>query len=204
MDNPMPITIGNKTENDFSNPLGLLSDCHRRIERFLDVLIAVAKQVRGAELDGDHRSAFAIALRYFREAAPKHTLDEEESLFPRMLASPDARARSAVALLDELRSDHVLADTSHKVVEGLGNRWLSKGVLSNQAFDRLTRLLDQLHSTYQRHIASEDQEVFPLASQLLDTKELATVGLEMARRRLIDLNAHGIELTHSSGHIQAI
>jgi hemerythrin-like domain-containing protein len=189
MVSPMPITIGNKTESDYSNPLGLLSDCHRRIERFLDVLIAVTKQAQGAELDKDQREALEVALRYFREAAPKHTLDEEESLFPRMLASVDARARSAIALFDELRADHVLADAEHTVVEALGNRWLSKGVLPTQAVDRLTQLLDQLHLTYQRHIAIEDQEVFPLASQILSTTELAAVGLEMARRRSIDLNA---------------
>ena len=30
------------------------------------------------------RVALESALRYFREAAPKHTADEEESLFPRL------------------------------------------------------------------------------------------------------------------------
>jgi hypothetical protein len=28
----MPISIGQKLESDFRNPLGLLSDCHRRID----------------------------------------------------------------------------------------------------------------------------------------------------------------------------
>jgi hypothetical protein len=59
----MPITIGKKTESDFSNPLGLLSDCHRRIEKFLDVLIKVTSQARGAELNEDQRHALEAALR---------------------------------------------------------------------------------------------------------------------------------------------
>ena len=50
MDKSMPITIVKKIESDYSNPLGLLSDCHRRIERFLDVLIKVTIQARGADL----------------------------------------------------------------------------------------------------------------------------------------------------------
>ena len=29
----MAIQIGSKLENDYTNPLGMLSDCHRRIER---------------------------------------------------------------------------------------------------------------------------------------------------------------------------
>jgi hemerythrin-like domain-containing protein len=185
----MPITIGKKVESDYSNPLGLLSDCHRRIEQFLDVLIKVTSQARGAGLNEDQRQALEVALRYFREAAPKHTRDEEESLFPRMLASADERARSAIFLLDELHAEHELADAGHAEVEALGSRWLSEGVLSSESTDRLSELLDQLHSTYQKHIAAEDHDVFPLAGQILSSAELAAVGREMATRRSIDLNA---------------
>lgn len=185
----MPITIGKKTESDFSNPLGLLSDCHRRLEKFLDVLIKVTSQARGAELNEDQRHALEAALRYFREAAPKHTRDEEESLFPRMMASADERARAAFSLLDELNADHVRADAVHAEVEALGSRWLSEGVLSSESTARLTESLDQLQSTYQKHIAVEDGEVFPLAGQVLSDAELAAVGREMAGRRSIDLNA---------------
>jgi len=37
----MPIQFGAKT-HDFSDPNGLLTDCHRRIEMFLGTLEAVA------------------------------------------------------------------------------------------------------------------------------------------------------------------
>jgi hemerythrin-like domain-containing protein len=185
----MPITIGKKTESDFSNPLGLLSDCHRRIEQFLDVLIKVTSQARDAGLNEDQRHGLEVALRYFREAAPKHTRDEEESLFPRMLASADERARAAISLLGELHADHELADAAHAEVEALGSRWLSEGVLPIESTERLSELLDQLRSTYQRHIAVEDDEVFPLAGETLTDVELAAVGREMAARRSIDLNA---------------
>ena len=195
----MPITIGKKLESDYSNPLGLLSDCHRRIENFLDVLINVTRQARGADLSEDQRHALEVALRYFREAAPKHTLDEEESLFPRMLASADERARSAISLLDELHADHELADAGHSEVEALGSRWLLEGVLSIESTDRLTELLNQLHSTYEKHIAVEDNEVFPLAGQILSSAELALVGREMATRRSIDLNALNSKLSVSKG-----
>lgn len=46
----MPISIG-ASENTFANPIGLLSDCHRRIERFLRALLTVATQLAGGPLD---------------------------------------------------------------------------------------------------------------------------------------------------------
>lgn len=195
----MPITIGRKIESDYSNPLGLLSDCHRRIEQFLDVLMRITRQARGAGLNEDQRHALEVALRYFREAAPKHTRDEEESLFPRMLESFDERARSAISLIDELHADHELADAGHAEVEALGSRWLLEGVLSIESTDRLSELLDQLHSTYQKHIAVEDHEVFPLAGQILSASDIADVGREMATRRSIDLNALESKLNLSQG-----
>ncbi len=200
----MPIKIGKKIESDYSNPLGLLSDCHRRIENFLDVLIKVTTQARGAALNEDQRHALEAALRYFREAAPNHTRDEEVSLFPRIRASADSRARSAILLLDELHADHELADAGHAEVEALGSRWLSEGVLSVESTDRLSELLDQLHSIYQKHIAVEDGDVFPLAGQILSSAELTAVGREMATRRSVDLDARESKLGVSLGGGQAM
>ena len=34
----MVIKIGARTDSDFSDPIGLPEDCHRRIEKFLSVL----------------------------------------------------------------------------------------------------------------------------------------------------------------------
>ena len=78
----MPIVIGAKRESDFTGPLGMLSDCHRRIEMFLNVLVQGCRtRAGGGVLNEEHRGPLETALRYFREAAPKHTADEEESLF---------------------------------------------------------------------------------------------------------------------------
>jgi hemerythrin-like domain-containing protein len=185
----MPITIGKKAQSDYSNPLGLLSDCHRRIEQFLGVLIKITSQARGAELNEDQRGGLEAALRYFREAAPKHTQDEEESLFPRMLASLAERAQAAMSLLEELHSEHELADKAHAEVEALGNRWLSEGRLPRESADRLRELLGQLQSTYEDHIAVEEEDVFPLAGKILSSADLAAVGQEMAARRSIKMGA---------------
>jgi hypothetical protein len=80
----MPITIGSKPAADFSNPIELLSDCHRRIKRFLAVLVSVARQAHDEPMTEKQREEWLRALDYFRNAAPRHTADEEESLFPRL------------------------------------------------------------------------------------------------------------------------
>lgn len=46
----MPIQIGRRPDHGFDQPLGLLSDCHRRIDRFLEVLVAIDQRVAGGPL----------------------------------------------------------------------------------------------------------------------------------------------------------
>ena len=78
----MPVQIGSRA-SDFSDPTGLMSDCHRRIEMFLNTLRA-AGDLNGRQLAEDEQRALDAALRYFREAALKPNADEEESLFSRL------------------------------------------------------------------------------------------------------------------------
>ncbi|MDE3111065.1 MAG: hemerythrin domain-containing protein, partial [Acidobacteriota bacterium] len=91
----MPVQIGANVHS-FSNPMGLLSDCHRRMEMFLGSLEAVAKTI-DQPLNEETARGLSAALRYFREAAPKHTADEEESLFPRLRGIHNADVQDALA-----------------------------------------------------------------------------------------------------------
>lgn len=179
----MPIQIGQKPSPTFQEPLELLSDCHRRVESFLRALILVAEQARGGELDSRQREALETALRYFREAAPRHTADEEESLFPRMRELGGHATREALAKIEALEADHETAKNGHDAVEQLGQQWLVSGRLSAEETSRLLQHLRDLESIYERHIAVEDNEIFPLAKQVLDGQSLKEVGREMAERR---------------------
>lgn len=175
----MPIAIGQSPESDFHDPLGMLSDCHRRITRFLQTLVNVAEQARGGALDEQQHQALETALKYFREAAPKHTLDEEDSLFPRIRI----RAAKRFALLTELHSDHVAVVTRHNAVDELGRTWLSKGQLTVEEAEHLIDLLHGLRATYQQHIEIEETKLFPFAAKVLKAGDLEEMGKEMARRR---------------------
>jgi hemerythrin-like domain-containing protein len=119
----MPVAIGT-TENTFANPIGLLSDCHRRIERFLQALLKVTTDVKGGSLDAEHRQALDVALKYFRHAAPKHTADEEDDLFPMLRQMDRPRVAGILAHLDRLEGEHKNAAAWHREVEEIGERWL--------------------------------------------------------------------------------
>jgi hemerythrin-like domain-containing protein len=173
------IKIGQSADHGFDEPLGLLSDCHRRIERFLDMLIQIAR-AGGRPLPQPDREALSVALHYFRSAAPRHTADEEQSLFPRLRATP---AREALDSLERLESDHRSADAHHDAVDVLGTRWLAEGELSGSDAAAMREHLGALRALYEAHIAVEDRELFPAAARALSRGDIEAIGREMADRR---------------------
>jgi len=179
----MPIVIGGKPESDFTDPIGMLGDCHRRIVRFLHVLVQLAAQKRGGSLTSDERTLLSTSLRYFREAAPKHTADEEESLFPRLRRLDTADADLMLARIESLEQDHECADRNHAEIDRLGQSWLADGQLSDQDASQFRNLADQLEKLYRHHISVEDNEVFPFAARVLALEEQQAIGNEMAARR---------------------
>jgi hemerythrin-like domain-containing protein len=178
----MPIAIGAKPEATFADPIGMLKDCHRRIERFLGVL-AQLSPAAGRPLDAAQRASLETALQYFREAAPKHTADEEDSLFPRLRAKQSAEVQNAFATLDTLHHDHARADTLHTEVDRLGRTWLTQGTLPPAESARFSELVAELAELYRAHIAIEETDLFPVAAAALETPERQGIGAEMAARR---------------------
>ena len=177
----MPVQIGAKT-HAFSEPTALLSDCHRRIEMFLGTLEKVGAHLENP-LDNDTRIALESALRYFRDAAPKHTADEEESLFPRLRQSTYPEAKAALKKLDMLEQDHRRADSLHAAVDVLGQRCLQQGSLPAADADQYRQAVSDLLSIYAEHIRIEDHEVFPIAGQKLSEVDKAAIAAEMRERR---------------------
>jgi hemerythrin-like domain-containing protein len=177
----MPVQIGASVHN-FSNSTGLLSDCHRRIESFISSLQAVAKVI-DRPLTVEAGRALGSALRYFREAAPKHTADEEESLFPRLRQIRHPDVQSALANLEALETDHRWAEPLHAEVERLGRQYLSSGSLSQPEVQTFRDAVARLASMYQQHIRVEDGTVFPAAARLLSRADQTAIGAEMAARR---------------------
>ena len=178
----MPVSIG-ASENTFANPIGLLSDCHRRIERFLQALLTVATEVAGGSLEAEHRRALETALKYFREAAPKHTADEEEDLFPMLRQLASQRVSTVLTAVDRLEAEHKTAEAWHREVEDIGERWLRQDHLSSEEAAHFRGLLASLSDLYRSHIATEEQDIFPVAQAELPDSAKQVIGRHMASRR---------------------
>ena len=179
----MSLQIGERASPTFQQPLALLSDCHRRVENFLGLLIRVVHEADGGPLNPLQREALETALRYFREAAPKHTADEEDSLFPRLRALGTPEAVAVMEKIAALEADHRAAGPAHEAVEIFGRLWLARNCLGAEEVASMRTHLDSLHALYSGHIRIEDDEVFPAAARLLAAADLAEVGREMAARR---------------------
>jgi hemerythrin-like domain-containing protein len=173
----MGIQIGAKPDSGFDDPLGMLKDCHRRIEHFLGILCIVAERAWGRTLTEEESSAVTAALAYFQTGGKRHTADEEESLFPRLLAT------GAFAELERLEHDHVEAGELHAEVETLYRSWIAGEIPSSEAGQRLLDATDRLRALYEAHIQIEDNTVFPRAAAVLDHPVIEAIGEEFRVRR---------------------
>ncbi len=184
--------IGQRKESDFSEPLGMLEDCHKRILYFLRTIVTLADTGTDQPLSDGRRISLEKSLRYFREAAPKHTADEEGSLFPHLRRIDTPQVRAIFSKLDDLENDHRQADAQHREVEAIGQQWLLSGVLDADDSARLAALLKSLSTLYDRHISLEETAIYSIAKATLSESAKQTLGQEMAKRRgivLSDVNA---------------
>lgn len=186
----MPISLGGKPLADFGEPIEMMKDCHRRIEHFLDELLEVERRFGNRKLDEDGRHALEASLNYFANFAPRHTADEEHSLFPRMRSSDDSAAHAVMADLKRLESDHRGCEALHLLVDRLVRDWLRRGWLGSRQQERLRVALGKLEEIYAAHIQLEEQRVFAVAARVLRSEQVREIGEEMRGRRSLTSLGH--------------
>jgi hemerythrin-like domain-containing protein len=179
----MAVQIGSLGQPGFDSPFALMSDCHRRIEHFLGIFRRVVDEYASKLLDDEAKKALVAAVRYFRESAPNHTADEEDSLFPRLRSLEQEELEDLLVEAERLERDHDQAEKIHGSVEELVHRWLESGSLEEDDINQLRSDLDALSALYSRHIHFEDCVLFPRAKKVLSRAEVRDIGLEMAARR---------------------
>lgn len=180
----MPVLLGARGQPGFDQPLALMSDCHRRIERFLGMLARVLDLYGQRQLDAQAVAALEAASRYFRESAPRHVADEEESLFPRLRTLENASRVLEEAV--RLAREHERAQELHLRVDRKITEWVRSGCLPAKDFFLMGDDVELLKRLYARHIEYEDAVLFPFAAQRLSVDEIRGIGREMAARRGID------------------
>jgi len=179
----MAVQIGSLGQPGFDAPFALLSDCHRRIEHFMGILQRVVVGYSAVRLDEEAKSALRAALRYFRESAPNHTADEEDSLFPRLRSLGREDLGELLIEAERLERDHDRAEQIHSAVDERIQRWLDAGTLGVDEIKLLRHDLDVLSALYSRHILFEDSVLFPRAEDVLSILDIKNIGTEMAARR---------------------
>jgi hemerythrin-like domain-containing protein len=161
----------------FDDPLGMLAACHRRIERQLATLGRLQRHLPENGCDADARAAARAILKYFDTAAPNHHVDEEQSLFPRLVAL----TRAADELVGELQREHaMLAENWRKL------RPLLASIAAGRRATLPPKQVNDVADTYRAHIAKEEDELLPLAKRAFDAAMLKAIGDEMAARRGVD------------------
>ncbi len=177
----MGIQIGAKPDSGFDDPIGMLKDCHRRIEQFLHVLCLVVERAPGRQLSEEEHAAVQSALNYFRVGGQRHTADEEMSLFPRM--QKEESAAGALKEIEALEADHREADELHLAVDKLYAAWSEGRPLSSEDEQRLRAATQRLKQLYEGHIKIEENLVFPHAAASMDAETIAAIGEEFRERR---------------------
>ena len=158
----------------------MLVDCHRRIERFLDILCGVAEDANGRALSGEERRALEAALNYFGEAGPRHNRDEEDSVFPRLR---EGGADEVLDRMHRLEAEHGETRALHDEMARIYSRWMEEDELGSDDGQRLRTMAARLRQIYGEHIRIEEEIVFPCAARLMSARDLAAIGAEFRARR---------------------
>jgi hemerythrin-like domain-containing protein len=153
------------------HPLDHLMACHRRIEDRLATLERAGEAF--AAQPNEAMGAIRRSLDFFATNGVRHTADEEESVFPRMLAALDPDESKLIATLEQ--QHHEAADLHaalDRAVEGL------PGTL-----DEYRKAVQALSGFYRNHIEVEDTTVMPIARRVLNDGQIQEIAAEMRNRR---------------------
>ncbi|MEY2340688.1 hemerythrin domain-containing protein [Acidithiobacillus sp. IBUN Pt1247-S3] len=160
----------------FANPIALLQACHERILQHCQLLERLNTRLKDQGVDSDLQQAAERVYRYFTLSGPAHHADEEKQLFPWLLAHKDLPTATR-AIIAELMQQHSLLDAFWEPLASdliqIRQDIFAENTLHMQPFIDLSR----------RHVRLENEKVFSVAAELLDTVTATALGAAMAERR---------------------
>ena len=89
----MAIQIGAKPDSGFDDPIGMLKDCHRRIESFLGILCVVVDRAQGRSLTTEESDAVKQPCNTSAPAANATRQMKKSRSFPGCVNRMQARWR---------------------------------------------------------------------------------------------------------------
>ena len=171
---------------DFDHPIEMLEGCHQRILRNCALLRKLAEHLTTDGSDREAHQAARKILNYFVEAAPNHHLDEEDDLFPALIATVSSEEKAMLeTTISRLKSEHVSLDAMWRRVQAK-----LEEVEAGQANSLTEASAHNLGAAYEQHIRYEESDLLPLARRLLNSDALARIGASMAARRGVKPPGH--------------
>ena len=162
----------------FDHPLELLHACHGKIHQQLDTLQKLATHLPVHGCDQQVQQAAQGILRYFDSAGQFHHQDEEENLFPTLLALNTPEKANIKALIENLLAQHAVMFAAWSDVRAVLVK-LAEGV--NTPLPET--LVEKLVGSYTPHIELEETELLSLSARLLSPQQIMEMGKCMAQRR---------------------
>jgi hemerythrin-like domain-containing protein len=162
---------------DYTDPLGLLSACHRRMLGFCDLLARTQAHLATRGVDEEAVDAARRVMHYFDTAATLHHLDEERDLFPLLTDQP-----TLVPLMERLQTEHRELESRWQTLASQLRHILEGAIETRASEDAVTLFC----GTYREHIDREETLLLPAARACLRSHEVQRLGRAMAARRGLD------------------
>lgn len=167
--------LGGAFVSGFDNPLEMLLACHGKMQTQCVTLHKLLQHLPSHGCDTQARQAAQAILRYFDTAGQNHHDDEEQDLFPPLLATPNTEVHELIArLLDE-----------HKVLDAAWQqlRPLLLAIAEGRTAELDIKSVEHFIKVHDRHISLENAQLLPQAAKLLDHIQLEALSRSMAARR---------------------
>lgn len=164
---------------DFTQPLDLLSACHRRINGFIDMLLRLPEHLLQHGADADAIQAAERALKYFNSSGQHHHEDEEQDLFPMLReAAQSAGNGEILMLLEDLLAQHAEMNQAWQDL-----RTCLVALTRGEADGAIEARVRHFAELYRKHIPLEENFALPYAERTLSSHQIENLGKCMARRR---------------------
>ncbi len=170
----MLVSIGRKRPP--TDAIDTILGCHARIRSHIGTAVRIADSRSAGETE--ICEAAERVWRYFGEALPLHTLDEDKSLLPGLIGRSDHLDRVLATMQHQHREHEPHAAVLLSLVDTLRTE---PSRLDDLRSD-LSRVASWLSAAFDEHLTLEERVVFPAARELLTPSERAALTEDLRRR----------------------
>lgn len=171
---------------NFDEPIDALEICHENILKRMDTLAALASIAAAGDVRAlvDHADVWREVLAFIEHNVANHSHDEDDDLFPMLRGVLPAE-------IDALHHEHRQAEDIERTMMAEFARMSSAPADASAAdVQALAERALALAALYRRHIARENDVIFPAARQHLSAQQLENLGNAMRSRRKLAALPH--------------